>query len=277
MGLTGLLLVILLGAGLLNGGPLPMAGGASPAAHPASNYPPFSVTINGPHLLGLLEKASFVVTASGGPAELPNGTYVGNYSFRASLAGGNVSSGNVAPPSGVLQNRTVTLSVQAPDSPGVDSLVVEVSSVAPNGTRGNVTGNFTAPFTVVVPYTVTALLRNPNNYSVLRLKVDVALDGSYVGTVVVPSIAAGGSYVVSYNYTTLGLPSGWHTFTFSLAGPAGLVVFANGETSYSVSFYVAPPPPNYTNDYLIGIASVAVAIFILTLFFGPRRIRRKKS
>ncbi len=248
----------------------------APASRSASS-PPIQATIQGPSVLGISAKATFYFTAHGGPAEASNGSTTGNLSYHASLIGGNTSSGLVAPPQGVFVNNTANVTVQAPNITGNFELEVEVTSFAYSNKSDNASQNFTAAFTVVLPYSVNAVLQNPNNFTVSHVEVQVQLDGTVVGNVSVPSMAPQADFDLHYNYSTLSLTPGWHTFTLEIMGPPGLLLFSTGSPTESISFYVTPPPVDYTPYYLGGAGVAVAAIFISTLILGPRRGRRKKS
>jgi hypothetical protein len=235
---------------------------------------PLTATVTGPSILNVLGKGKFVVTASGGPSQLPNGTMSGNYTFNATLSGGNTSGYSITPHTGPLVNGTATLSLVAPNNTGTYALTVEVISNPKTGSPAYY--NTSTDFIVAVPYVLSTTISNPNSFTVNGAIVQVSLDGSIVGTITLPSIAGNGTYSLIYNYTTAGLPSGWHTFTLSIQGIASLLKFTNDQTTLTVSFYVTPAPVNYEYYYLFGITLALLAIFISLLVVGGRRKRREK-
>lgn len=257
----------------------PAGFGPARGASAATAVPPLSGQVTGPTLLGALQKGTFTVTGRGGPAEALNGTTVGTYNYSTTITATNgttPSTGFVAPPDGVLINLSASFTVEAPNITGTYILTVEITSIGPGGT-GNVSTNVTADFDVLEPYFVQATIHNPNGFAVAGAVVVVDLDGSTVGHQVLPSITADGSFDFSFNYTTTGLSSGWHTFTMTLTGTPGLLTFGNGAMSESSSFYVPPPPVNYTFDITVGLLLTVTAILISLMILGGRRPRRKKS
>jgi hypothetical protein len=235
---------------------------------------PLTATVTGPSLMNILGKANFVVTASGGPSQLPNGTMSGNYTYNATISGGNTSGSSVTPHTGELVNGTATLALVAPNNTGTYALTVEVIS---NPTTGSPAFyNTSVDFTVAIPYVLSATITNPNSFTVSGAIIQVSLDGTIVGTVTLPSIAGNGTYALTYNYTTAGLSSGWHTFSLAIQGIPSILVFTNGQGTLTVSFYVNPPPVNYEMYYLLGITLALLAIFISLLVVGGRRRRSSK-
>ncbi|MDE1820127.1 MAG: hypothetical protein KGJ23_03605 [Euryarchaeota archaeon] len=243
----------------------------------STNYPPFSVSITGPSLLSLNGSGKFVAYAQGGPAERLNGSVVGNYTFTTQLVGADTAGSFVTPPSGAFIAQYVNATVGGINHTGTYTLEFNVTSHGVGHGAQNLTQVFSRQFQVVVPYIISATVENPNNFGVDGAVIQVALDGSVVGSLRVPSLLPAGSAQIKYNYTTLGLSSGYHTFTLTLVGGAGVLEFANGQPSMDVSFYVPAPAPDYTLYYLSGISVTVLAIFISLLFFGPRRPRRKKN
>ncbi len=228
-----------------------------------------SGSLTGPNVLAVGAHASYTVTASGGPAFASNGTQVGNLSYYLSLQAANLTGVSLAPESGALfqpYTGQTTLTVGA--APETVTILMEVSSVY----RGdNVSANFTYTVNVVTPYVVSATIVATSSSTVLSFPVRIALDGTAVGTVTVPTLTPGQKYNLSYQYPTLGLSSGWHTFTISLASEHGLVSFANGATEYSSSFYVSGPAPNYTLWYVTGTVAFVGVLFIFVTRVAARR------
>jgi hypothetical protein len=220
--------------------------------------------------------ATFAVSANGGPAVAPNGTQTGIFSYKATLSGTNTTGALVTPVSGVLVNRMTNLSVTAPNVTETVTLAVLVtSSVHGTGTK-NVSSNFTTTFRVVQPYHLAATLSVPGPEGSDPFSVTVTLDGTPVGSVAVPALAAGGTYPLGFDYVTGGLSPGWHTFAINLAPEHGLVVFAGGQEVFSESFYVQAPAPNLTLWFVAGAFAFVGAIFIWLMAVGARRRGRRR-
>jgi hypothetical protein len=244
------------------------------AAGAASTYPALSGTIQGPTTLGESLKATYTIHAVGGPAEAPNTTIVGVYTYNATLAASNSSGMFVTPASGVLVNGTGNVTVAAPPVPEPLSLFVLVRS----GYNGvNSSDNLTYTISIVQPYNLTATLVVAAGASVGPLGLTVTLDGTPVGSVAVPTLTGGSTYPLSFQYVATGLSPGWHTFAISLAQEHGLVTFAGGTESYSQSFYVPGPPPDDTAWYVVGAAAFIGTIFIWVTRVGARRRGRPKK
>ena len=270
-GLSALFAVLLLLAG-----PLALVS-AAPPAPAATSYGPLVGGVTGPSLVAISGRGSYVVTASGGPAEAPNGTQIGIYSYSASLGGlpvGNASGAIITPNSGVLVNGTVSLSFVAPNFTATVTIFVDVTS----GYHGtNVSQNFSTVVRVTQPYRLQATLVVGSTASVASFRVTVTLDGAPVGTVTVPTLTGGATYPLNFTYVTSGLSVGWHTFAVSLSQEHGLVTFSGGQEQYASTFYVPGPPPDFTVWYLAGAAAFVGAILILTMRVGARRRGRSKK
>ena len=240
----------------------------------ADTASPLSGGITGPSTVGTGLNATYQVTAHGGPAEAPNGTQIGVYSYKASLTATNTTGAAILPTQGVLVNGTVSLTLKAPKAVESLTLYVLVTSTLD---QKNVSQNFSYTVSVVQPYVVTANLLVGGGASVSPFGLTVSLDGAPVGEIRVPGLSAGATYPVSFSYVPGSLPAGWHTFSLSLAQEHGLVAFAGGADVYTTSFYVAGPPASNTIWYLTGASAFLGAIFIWSTRVAARRRGRTKK
>ncbi len=259
-GSIALVLVALTVAGLLVS---PNAGGSS--ANPVTG------TFTGPSVLPLLGHSSYTLNGTGGPAFAPNGTRIGNLSYYVSVLGTNLTGVSVAPASGAIipgYPAVPTLTVGA--APEVLTVQVEITSVYHTQ---NESFNLTYTVHVVQPYVVSAQIVATTSVTVLSFPLVIDLDGTPVGTVQVPTLTPGQSYNLSYQYATIGLGPGEHTFTISLATEHGMVAFAGGATEYSSTFYVTGPGTDYTLWYVAG----AVAFFGVLFIFATRVAARRRG
>jgi len=269
---SALFLALLVLAGSLGGGLLAAGGTAAapgPALAPASASQ-VNGTVQGPKLLGPSGTGEYYVNGSGGPAFAANGTQIGNLSYFASVAGSNTTGVSITPGSAAIVNGSAppaTLQVNAVFQ--TLTLLVSISSVYQ---KQNVTLNLTYSIQVIQPYRIVATLVNHSNTtSVIGFNISIALDGTVVGNVTVPTIAARGEYNLSFQYLVLPLASGWHTFTLTILGGRGLISFANGATQYSQSFYIPGAPPNYELWYVVGVVAFVGVVFILATRVAARR------
>jgi hypothetical protein len=226
-------------------------------------------SVRGPTVLATQGKGTYTVNGSGGPAFASNGTEVGNVTVYFSVAAGNLSGVAITPAQlGIVFGRAGQTTLTVGATAEVVSIGVMISSVYQHQ---NQSINLTYTVNVVTPYIVAATIVAGASSTVLSFPVQVELDGSAVGTVTVPSLTPGGSYNLSFEYPTLGLSPGEHTFSISLASEHGLVSFANGATVYSTTFYVTGPAPNYTLWYVAGTVAFFGVLFIFMTRVAARR------
>ncbi len=240
---------------------------AVPMAPAASS--PVTGNISGPAALGVNESGVYYINATGGPAVAPNGTIVGTLAWNVTVTASNTTNVTVSPATGQITSAapgTTTLTVTNRTQPV--TLVVRITS---SFGSANVTTTLTYVVQVVHPYVLWATLVAGPTVTVLPFTLIVDLDGSPVGTVKVPTLKANESYNLTYDYATTGLSAGYHTFTLSVANEHGLVLFANGQTVYSTTFYVTGPPPNDTVWVVLGIVAFAGTLFILATRVAARR------
>ena len=193
---TTLLVLVVLAAAL--GIPL---GHLSPVSPARAATLPLTGNIAGPTAVGVAIQTTYTVSATGGPAEAPNGTQVGIYSYKASYSAVNTTGAAFTPTSGVLVNGTVTLSFTAPNVTEPLTLFVLVNS-SYQGT--NVTTNLSEAIEIVQPYRFNANLQVGSQAGVSPFYLTVTLDGAPVGSVKVPSLSAGASYPISFPYVVPG-------------------------------------------------------------------------
>ncbi len=263
--LAGLALVLLLA------GPVAPSLGAGAGAGirlaPASTSVTGNVT--GPSILATDSNGTYLVNATGGPAFAANATKIGNLTYYASLSAANLSGVAITPASGNLTgNASIATSLTTGPIAEIVTISVLISSVYE---KQNSSINLTYVIHVVEPYTLTAELVNSAGSTVLSFPLQVYLDGSIVGTVTIPTLTPGETYNMTYHYATLGLSTGEHTFSISLANEHGLVRFANGQTTYSTSFYVASSPTSYTLWYVAGVIVFLGVLFIYATRVAARR------
>ncbi|HEY6238310.1 MAG TPA: hypothetical protein VIZ68_03890 [Thermoplasmata archaeon] len=247
---------------------------AVPAAHGATATAPLTGGISGSARVGSGLNATYLVNAHGGPAEAPNGTQVGIYSYKASLAATDRTGAAILPATGVLVNGAISLILKAPKV--VESLTIYVL-VTSKLSDANVSQNFSYTVQIVQPYVLTASLIVGSTASATPFFLTVSLDGQPVGGISVPALSPGASFPLSFSYVPSDLSPGWHTFSLSLAQQHGLVTFAGGSEQFSSSFYVAGEPPNYSVWYFAGLSAFVGAIFIWSTRVGARRRGRPKK
>ena len=243
--------------------------GGLPGARAASSSNPVTGSVQGPRVIATHGTTHLTLHAAGGPAFAANGTQIGNLTYHASIAGSDLTGVSILPSSnGFVLGKNLTPLLEVGATPEVLTITFEISSVY---RHENVSTNLTYTITVVRPYVVAATIFNSGTTTALAFTIDIDLDGTLVGNVSVPSITPKGEYNLSFQYATSGLSSGEHTFSISLAAEHGLLTFAGGATSYSVSFYVPGAAPDYTVWYVFGALAFVGVLFIFATRVAARR------
>jgi len=250
--------------------PALVAGGSALAAEMVGDASsPVTASITGPTVIGTNSTDIYHVAGWGGPAVLANGTVVGNLTYYATLVGANVTGITFNPASALIKsNQSIAAKLTPGNVTQTLAIDIEVSSVYQGK---NESTNISISVSVVRPYVISAVIVNPSNATVSEFAVYVTLDGAVIGQVNVSTLAPGASSRVTFDYPTLGLSTGSHTFALALVQDHGLVTFANGQPVYSVTVYVTGPAPSYTFWYIAGIAAFFVAIFIFLTRVAARR------
>ncbi len=253
---------------LLVAGAVAFAPGVATAATPAASSSAVTGNVTGPSVVATSTNATYFINGSGGPA-FENGSRVGNLSWYASVSGTNTTVVTLVPSSGNFTNETpANLTVETGTL--VQDITLQVEIASTNSTA-NVTTNVTEFIHIVQPYVLTMHLHVGAAAAIHEFNLTVALDGVPVGRVHIPPLAAGANQTVEFLYATLGLSPGEHTFTVSLVAEHGLVTFAGGATTMTVSFFVPGAPPSYTVWYVAGIVAFFGALFIIVTRVAARR------
>jgi hypothetical protein len=242
---------------------------AAPGARASSGSGPVTGTITGKTVLAYHGAAEYTINGTGGPAVASNGTIVGNLSYYLALSGPNLTGVSIAPSTGrILTDAPGQVSLTVSNVSEVVTISVLLASTL-NGT--NASTNFTIDVNVVQPFILSTTLYNLGGSTVTSFVVLVNLDGAPVGNLTVPTMLPRSTYHFSFQYATVGLSPGTHTFTVTLSTVHGLVRFANGTTVYTVSFTIPGPPPSYTLWYVAGAVAFFGALFIFGARVGARR------
>ena len=239
------------------------------AADPGVASTPVIGNITGPSVLAYNAHGKYTIDASGGPAFAANGTLIGNLTYYASVSGPNVTGVTVVPSSsGFVKGTAPPPLVTVTNISEVLTVQVEITSVYQTE---NVSLNLSYKVTVVQPYVLTLSIVSDSSSSVVAFFLTVALDGSPVGSISVPTLTPKQTYVATFKYATLGLSPGEHTFTVSFSSAHPLVTFAGGGSTYSSSFYIPGAPPDYSIWYVAGAVAFFGAIFIFVTRVAARR------
>ncbi len=224
--------------------------------------------VTGPTIVSTGSTTPYQVSGFGGPAVSANGTVVGNITFYASVVGPNLTGVTfLASEGNFTSNQSQTSDLAVGNATETITIDLEVSSVY-NGKNQSTNSTYTV--NIVQPYVISTTIV-ASSTGVTAFSVFVTLDGAVIGNVSVPALSAGGTYKLTFEYPTLGLSSGDHTFAISLTQEHGLVTFANGQTQYSETVYVTGPAPDYTLWYVAGIVAFFGAIFIFVTRVAARR------
>lgn len=267
MSSRALLGTVLVVVGLVGSSAMAAGGVAAAAAPLASN--PVTGNVSGPTTLPIGGNGTYYISGNGGPA-VANGVLVGKLSYTAKLSADNLSGASVTPTNGSLTpNTSASVVLTVGNISETVTLDVEITSTAGSSTA---TTNLTYAVTVRTPYTVRATLV-AGATAVRPFTVVVSLDGTRVGNLTVPALAPNQTYDLAYRYAGATPGPGWHTFVLAVPNEHGLVTFANGQTSFSATFYVAPPTPNNSIWYVAGVVAFFGALFI----FGTRVAARRRG
>ncbi len=278
--LVALLLTLLLAAGAIGFVGCAAAGSTAP---PRAGIPiataasaPLTGSVTGPTVLGYNATHFYTINATGGPAYSSSGVMIGNITYYISLSATNLTKVSMSPTKGVLINSTAQFSsLTVSNVSETVTIHVMISSVYLDQ---NQSINLTYDVLVVKPYTLTVTITAGPNSTILSFMIDIYLDGSYAGDYKVPTLTPSEVYTINWLYASAPLSAGTHTFTLEIpTADKGLVTFANGQGSYSYSFYITGPAPDYTLWIVLGVVAFVAVAFISLILVGGRRRNRGRS
>ncbi len=274
------LLTTLLAAGAIGfvGGVAASPTAPPPVAHPIATAasPPLTGSITGPTVLGYNATQFYAINAAGGPAYSPSGVMIGNVTYYITLSATNLTKVSMSPTKGALINSTAQFSsLTVSNVSETVTIHVMISSVYLDN---NQSINLTYDVLIVKPYTLTVTITAGPNSTILSFLINIYLDGSYAGDYKVPTLTPGEVYTINWAYASAPLSAGSHMFTLAIpTADKGLVTFPNGQGSYSYSFYITGPAPDYTLWIVLGVVAFAAAAFISLILVGGRRRNRGRS
>jgi len=123
-------------------------------------------------------------------------------------------------------------------------------------------------------YTIIATVKNTETYTVKNVTVKFYIDGKYVGSETISSIAANATKKVTYEWVP-DVGDGEHVLKMVIASTG--VVFNNNQQEYSRTIYIGTPP-NYDWVEYLGIATLSVLAgwLVFMFLFGKRGKKEAK-
>ena len=225
---------------------------------------PVTITIRGPTAAAPASTHPFVITVTGGPAEL-NGTF----HIEFSLLGDNLFGGDPQLPRTQANREGVFhVNVTAPEAEGTVLLFVRATS------QGDVneTTETRYPIDVFRPLDLRATIKNNGAAAALNVTVFFYVDERAVGNASVARVDAGGEAVVNITYIPVGLQPGRHTVRIQadLDGD-GKFLAERGELLAYDFFYKTERSLVPT---ILGTFTVFIIIILLFVLLAIRRQRR---
>lgn len=235
-----------------------------PASDAAS---PLFVKVEGKSIVAVKEINPYVATAIGGPGEGSGG----NYSFVIALSGKDVSDALISPANGITKTGVFNFNLTAPSAATDMTILVNVTSERSNGEKATLVRSFFVRS--VVPIVISAKVVNQGSMALDSVPVYFYVDGKKLDQRLI-SLAAGGSKVVTYNWTE-GVLQGQHEVRVELDPDGQFARFESGGTVYTQTIWVGMSDFGNTDAILIG---TLVLFFFLSylVYKRPTPKRRKK-
>jgi hypothetical protein len=243
-----------------------------------AKYPPVQITIDGPSVLATTpsvgETGKYMLSIKGGPASMAGPNLTVNWSFSAYVKGVFVNEQNK---SGPLETKAATgtsnstgnftFNVTAPIHECTITLYVNGTSAIVG--NDSVTVERTMIITVVKPVTFTAEVHNYGSVSVKNIRVSFYIDGIFIGSKNISSLASNSSKNVSLNWTVADYGIGYHTVRVVITGGGPMVLFSSGGNETSYEFYVGSLTTDpYSKAWLaLGVLLLVIVVVMFILAY----------
>ena len=224
------------------------------------------VNLDRPSFAGTDQKVECTLTVRGGPA----GDLGGNYSYVAEVIGTNTTGSSVVPSTATSPTGVWKFNVTMP-SVGDQKIKIRINatSTASAGTSSDI---FRADFSmsVVVPVVIKATVLNTGAVDARNVTTRFFADGVLISTQVI-NVSAGGSSVVSFNWTFLKIRTGKHVVSVAVDEPNDLVEFSDGNNVVSRTIFVGKQS-NAVGAIITGaVIVVSVMVFLMWIQKPMRR------
>lgn len=227
------------------------------------------VNLDRPSFAGTDQTVECTLTVRGGPA----GDLGGNYSYSAEVVGTNTTGSSVVPNTATSQSGVWKLNVTMP-SEGLQKIKIRINATS-TASSGSSSDTFQADFTVtvVVPILIKATVFNTGAVDARNVTTRFYADGVLISTQSI-NVSAGGSQVVSYNWTFLKIKTGKHVVSVSVDEPNDLVEFSDGNNVVSRTIFVGKQS-NAVGAIITGAVIIVSAMVFLMWIQKPARRGKK--
>lgn len=238
----------------------------------AAEDPTIQASIEGPSVVSLGGVAQYTISMAGGPAASSNGTY----SYRVTMTGFAANNATLIPGSGSSSTGVFKLNLTTPLVLGDLTISLNATSTNPDGTANWTIKTMTVK--VINPVVFKVNIKNTGNMTVTNIPVYFYVDYSeskkdpiYVTNVTINALS---TKVVTYNWTTTSLAAGSHELKVEIDPSGTFVVFDNGSTVQTTTFYYNQANYGTTNALLY--VALIVLVFVVFLVYRRPMPRKKK-
>jgi hypothetical protein len=241
---------------------------AVPSMQNASAYSDVTLKFDGPGFVGKLETVQCTLTATGGPA----GDVGGNFTYKAEVVADNKTGSSVSPSTGTSPSGVFKMNITMPgEAPQTIKVRFNVTS-KDLSTGDSVEKVREFEIKVVDPIVIRATVYNVGVVTAKNVTAKFYADGIYLGMRTF-DLGAGGTKVLSYNWTWLNIDAGKHTVTVVLDDADGIVEFSSGNNVYTMTVYVGDEGNPLGAVLTIGVVIMSVFVF---LTYMQKPARKKK-
>lgn len=222
------------------------------------------IRLDGPSFIGSSQETDFQLRIR----YLEHPERILNYSFAAQLVGSNIAGASFSPSNGTSEDGLFDVKITGPVTSN-DDLTVRITAFA-NESEISWFRTEEIDIPVVSPVEISTTLYNYGEQDAKNVTVQLLVDGdlkderSY-------DIPAGGSVLVSFNWTFSSVSNGDHTLTLIADSTDGVVEFSEGNNVLEKTIYYSTSG-NPIRGVLSVIIMFVVIVLVLTILqkSGPR-------
>jgi hypothetical protein len=248
---------------------LPIASTTHPT-HDAAAWSGVSIDLDHPGYAGKGHIVKCVLTVGGGPA----GDDVGNFSYKAEIAGTNTTGSAVNPSTGASATGVFVLNVTMPTSaPQTIRININATSQNSAGTV-SVTADREFSMKVVDPVVIKATVFNNGPVDAENVTAKIYADSELLETRIF-NVSADSTMMIEYNWTFLDIKKGKHVITVTINDPNNIVEFSDGNNVFSRTVYVGKQGNPAGAVLAIGI--IIMSVLVALMYMSKPQTRKKKT
>ena len=247
---------------------LPIASVTHPI-HDAAAWSGVSIDFDRPAYAAKGQVVKCVLTVEGGPA----GDSVGNFSYKAEIAGTNTTGSAVNPSTGASATGVFVLNVTMPKS-APQTIKIKINATSKDSAGSDlITAEREFSMKVVDPVVIRATVFNNGPVDAEDVTARFYADSELLETRIF-NVLANSSRQIEYNWTFLDIKKGKHVITVTVDDPNNIAEFSDGNNVFSRTVYVGKQGNPAGAVLTIGV--IIMSVMVALMYMSKPQSRKKK-